>query len=343
MAETVLALNYSRPEWIPRSDWEALTLDEMQITCAALDAWVAREASVYVSGVSRTRPVADVSAPQAALAERGINTEVKSKRRKKERLASVEEVRSKGEGMAKGVDEDEWMERDPDKVVYIPKVDVRDGGVHAHWLWRGTRVSDAHIARYCGVKLELEETDQGTATVASLWGPPKAVEEAVDLIKKVGGSPPCSSPIPRNNSSFFLHFPVNCLSTTCFSPSDKCRGQLLARSQLESEYFALGLGPPQFINRPDANGGMSSIVILNTMEPVEYSFFPSTLTRSFPGKAMEVCLHVPNVLATVGPHLQRAQMPLADPSVCAGTIINQYVLPFHVMSAYHRDRFGAKL
>lgn len=67
-----------------------------------------------------------------------------------------------------------------------------------------------------------------------------------------------------------------------------CCYQLLTRSQLEAEYFALGLGPPQYINKPDVDGGMSCIVILNAMEPVEWSFFPSTLTRSFPGRSMQV-------------------------------------------------------
>ena len=177
-----MALNYTRPEWIKRSDWEALTLSEMQITCAALEAWIGREISVYVAGTSQTRPTVDFSAPQAALAERGINTEQERRQKNDNKMGKTsqggEELSASGKAVA-------VEDREPDKVVYLPKVDIRDGGTHAHWLWRGTRVSDAHISRYCGVKLALDETESGTATVVSLWGPPEAVEEAVELISQV--------------------------------------------------------------------------------------------------------------------------------------------------------------
>lgn len=180
-----MALNYTRPDWVKRSNWEALTLSDMQITCAALEAWIARETSVYVAGVSQTRPVVDISAPQAALAERGINTENERREKTRNKVGKTEQGSEQWDAPAKADEEEKEEETRPDKVVYLPKVDIRDGGTHAHWLWRGTRVSDAHIARYCGVKLTLDETESGTATVASLWGPPEAVEEAVELIRQV--------------------------------------------------------------------------------------------------------------------------------------------------------------
>ena len=185
MAQKVLALNYTRPEWVARSDWEALTLSEMQISCAALDAWVSRESTLYVAGVSQTRPVVDCSAPQAALAERGINTQL-SNIKDKDMTTKVKKDPPRQTN-------DLEVYTQPDKVMYIPKVDVRDGGDHAHWLWRGTRVSDKHIARYCGVKLELDDTEQGTATIASLWGPEENVKEAVELMANVTMHPTLSS------------------------------------------------------------------------------------------------------------------------------------------------------
>jgi hypothetical protein len=246
-----LALNYTRPEWVKRSDWEALTLSEMQITCAALEAWVAREISVYVAGTSQTRPMVDFSAPQAALAERGINTEKERRQKTENRMVKTsqggEELNASGQVVA-------VEEKEPDKVVYLPKVDIRDGGTHAHWLWRGTRVSDAHISRYCGVKLALDETESGTATVVSLWGPPEAVEEAVELISQVSlatrprGSTPwkilrCLPPTIRRIAIFHhealsmwrRRFISSCDSACASSPSSFCCFQLLTRSQLEAD------------------------------------------------------------------------------------------------------------
>ncbi len=172
VAKSVLALNYTRPEWVGRSDWETLTLNDMQITCAALDAWVARESTLYMEGVSKTRPLVDARMPSQALAQKGMQD------------ASTEGIQQQPEQTLVVppplvVDDD----REPDKVLYIPKVDVREGGSHAHWLWRGTRISDKHIEEYCSVRLELE--DLGSATRANLWGEEAAIREAVELIEYV--------------------------------------------------------------------------------------------------------------------------------------------------------------
>mmetsp|Transcript_36362 Transcript_36362/g.92852 ORF Transcript_36362/g.92852 Transcript_36362/m.92852 type:complete len:189 (-) Transcript_36362:566-1132(-) len=130
----------------------------------------------------------------------------------------------------------------------MPKVDVRDGGTHAHWLWRGSKVSDKHIGRYCAVKLELDDTESGMATVVKLWGGAEQIQEA-----------------------------------------KKFMSQLLSRSQLEAECFALGLGDPQYINvAQEKTQAMSCTVVLNTMDTVEWSFVPTTLTRSFTGDPIKV-------------------------------------------------------
>lgn len=166
VATSVLALNYSKPEWIPRSNWEAVTLSDMQITCAALDAWVAREATLYMQGVSKTRPIQDFSSPGAALAQKGIL-----------------EGKSSGGERQQGMPSHSYEDREPDKILYIPKVDLREGGSYAYWLWRGTMVSDKHIEQYCGVHLELDDTE--SATVAALWGDKRAISEAVAYMENV--------------------------------------------------------------------------------------------------------------------------------------------------------------
>ena len=48
----------------------------------------------------------------------------------------------------------------PDQELYVPKVDVRQGGWCAYWVWRGTRVSNQHVSRFCNVQVQVEELDE---------------------------------------------------------------------------------------------------------------------------------------------------------------------------------------
>ena len=74
-------------------------------------------------------------------------------------------------------------DRPPDLELYVPKCDVRQGGWCAYWVWRGTRVSNQHVARYCGVELAVEELED--ANLIRLWGDEANVWEATELIQKL--------------------------------------------------------------------------------------------------------------------------------------------------------------
>jgi hypothetical protein len=126
-----------------------------------------------MEGVSKTRSLVDTRMPSQALAQQGMQEAT---------LEGKRQVTKQQVPPPLDVDE----EKEPDKVLYIPKVDVREGGSHAHWLWRGTRISDKHIEEYCSVKLELE--DLGSATVAKLWGEEAAIIEALELIEYVSST-----------------------------------------------------------------------------------------------------------------------------------------------------------
>uniref|UniRef100_A0A7S4P705 3'-5' exonuclease domain-containing protein n=1 Tax=Guillardia theta TaxID=55529 RepID=A0A7S4P705_GUITH len=236
IARSVLALDYEMPSTVRKGNWEAETLSNLQLTCSALDAWIAREALCYLETLTRRPAPKDDSLPSEALA-RG-------------RLGKEDEVppplpRAYPQQPPQQLDKGE-----PDMTLYIPKTDVRKPGAEAHWVWRGTRVSNRHIQTYCQVELEIEDYTAGgssrTCSRIRLWGGEANVWEATQLIKK-----------------------------------------LLARSQLDEQYLACGLAVPAFIERIDSES-VQSTALVNTPEVVAWSFFPKTLTQTFTGGRMEI-------------------------------------------------------
>eukprot|EP00287_Rhodomonas_sp_CCMP768_P005793 CAMPEP_0196737110 /NCGR_PEP_ID=MMETSP1091-20130531/14941_1 /TAXON_ID=302021 /ORGANISM="Rhodomonas sp., Strain CCMP768" /LENGTH=473 /DNA_ID=CAMNT_0042080915 /DNA_START=240 /DNA_END=1657 /DNA_ORIENTATION=- len=68
VAKKVLALDYEKPKKVALGNWEAESLSDLQITCAALDGWVPRAAVAYLESLTGSKPtVADVTPPSAAL------------------------------------------------------------------------------------------------------------------------------------------------------------------------------------------------------------------------------------------------------------------------------------
>ena len=153
VARAVLALDYAVPSTVSRGDWGAVSLSDMQLTCAALEAWIPRESLSYLETLSGVQTPVDERSPAAALAlpDAPMRTGASSARARGARLpplsgltpyAPPRPVRPAVVG-------------EPARVLYMPKVDVRAGGSCAHWIWRGTRVSEQHVALYCNVEIEV--------------------------------------------------------------------------------------------------------------------------------------------------------------------------------------------
>jgi hypothetical protein len=149
VARAVLALDYAMPGGVARGDWGAVSLSDMQLTCAALEAWIPREALAYLETLTDTVTPADARDPAAAQAlpdTAGVRRGGSAAVRELPPLSGLTPYAPPRPAAVRG---------EPARVLYMPKVDVRAGGACAHWLWRGTRISEQHVARYCGVELEV--------------------------------------------------------------------------------------------------------------------------------------------------------------------------------------------
>lgn len=188
VAKTVLALDYEKPRQVALGNWEAESLTDLQITCGALDSWVPRAALSYLESLTGARPtVADTTPPSAALArgrQRGRGTQTQQRRSEAEERERREREREEAEKAQEG-GEKTLARGEPDMELYLPLVDVRQPGSCAHWLWRGSRVSDQHIARYCNVQLEVDENEWSSCTRVRLWGQPDNVKEAAEWVRKL--------------------------------------------------------------------------------------------------------------------------------------------------------------
>ena len=150
VARSVLALDYAVPGSVSRGDWGRVSLSDMQLTCAALEAWIPREALMYLETISGVATAADLRTPAAALAlpdapARGAAAPRGARLPPLSGLTPYAPPRPLRPVVT----------GEPTRLLYMPKVDVRPGGTCAHWLWRGTRVSEQHVAQYCNVEIEV--------------------------------------------------------------------------------------------------------------------------------------------------------------------------------------------
>jgi hypothetical protein len=153
VARAVLALDYAVPDQVSRGDWGAVSLTDMQLTCAALEAWIPLEALTYLETLRGMLTPADERSPAAALALPDAPTRVgaRSARMRGTQLPPLVGLTP----LAPPRPVRPAVVGEPTRVLYMPKVDVRTGGSCAHWIWRGTRVSEQHVAQYCNVEIEV--------------------------------------------------------------------------------------------------------------------------------------------------------------------------------------------
>eukprot|EP00960_Hanusia_phi_P048766 759141-Hanusia_phi.AAC.7 len=171
------------PATVRKGNWEAETLSNLQLTCSALDAWIAREALCYLG--PRLVSLSQLTCRPETLTRRPAPRDDSLPSEARQPTAPLLSDARAGPGPRATGQQGGGCAAPPRR---LPPADppaggqgrARHGPVHpqdrraqglhlspscspaddrlqpgaeAHWVWRGTRVSNRHIQSYCQAEL----------------------------------------------------------------------------------------------------------------------------------------------------------------------------------------------